>query len=382
MGHRILYVNNSCRVYGAENSLLQLVGGLDRRRFEPLVVLPGAGPLDDALARAGVPVLHAPMVRPRRSLDPLVLGRLGAATLASAWAIARHARRSGAALVHANTVSAMPAAGLGAALAGLPCVWHLRSLRYVPALIPLYAGMSHAVIAVSHDVLRAGRLRPGSHTEVHVVHNGIDADAFARMAHPGRLRAELRLAPGRPLLALVAQMVPWKGHVRFLHALAQLRREWPDAVAAVAGDASLARSPVCEAELHALADSLGLSEAVRFLGFRSDAADVMADADVLVVPSDAEPFGRVALEAMAVGTPVVATGFGGLSEVVQDGVTGLLTHDLAPEALADAAGRLLADAQARAAMGRAGARRVREVFGLARHVQGICAVYRRLLAGR
>jgi glycosyltransferase involved in cell wall biosynthesis len=121
---------------------------------------------------------------------------------------------------------------------------------------------------------------------------------------------------------------------------------------------------------------------VRFLGFRSDVASIMADADVLVIASDAEPFGRVALEAMAVGTPVVGTGFGGLPEVVQDGVTGLLTRDLSPGTLADAIGRLLSEPGARAAMGRAGARRVRDAFGLPAHVERVCALYNRLLAGR
>jgi len=379
---RILYVNNCSRLYGAENSLMQLVGGLDRRQFEPLATIPGPGPLADTLARAGVPVLYAPMVRPRLTRNPFSLARLAAATLASVLVIARQVRRRGAALVHANSTSVLPTAGAAAALAGVPCVWHVRGLRFRRPLMRPYAALADAAVAVSHDVLRASGLRPGVRPELHVVHNAIDADAFARQARPGSIRAELGVASGEPLLAVVAQLVPWKGHRRFLRALALVRRQWPHAVAVLAGDASLACSPRYADELQEMADSLGLGRAVRFLGYRGDVAGVMADADVLVVPSDAEPFGRVALEAMAVGTPVVAVGRGGLPEVVQDGVTGGLTRDLSPEALADAIGRMLSDPEARAAMGRAGYRRVRDVFGLEDHVERICRIYRRLLPAR
>ncbi|NLW50494.1 MAG: glycosyltransferase [Candidatus Brocadiaceae bacterium] len=382
MPHRVLYVNGSCRLYGAEGSLLQLLGGLDRGRWEPLAAVPAAGPLARALERARVPVVRVPMPLLRRRPHPAALAWTAGRVAAAAVAIARYVRRRGVSLVHVNTMGAMPAAGLAAALAGVPCVWHLRDLRGVRRAVHVCAGLADAVIAVSRAVAREAALPAGARPAMHVIHNAIDADAFARQARPGRTRAELGVAEGDPLVAFVAQMAPWKGYERLFRALCILRERRLPLTAAVAGDASLARNAAYGLRLHALAADLGLEGTVRFLGFRTDVASLLADADVLAVASEAEPFGRVVLEAMAVGTPVVATGFGGVAEVVEDGRTGVLVRDLSAESLADALERVLSDDRARAAMGRAGARRVRADFGLAEHVRRVCGVYDEVLRAR
>lgn len=382
---RILHVNTASCIAGTENSLLQLVQGLDRSQFESYVALPGPGPLADALCRIDVPVLYAPLVRLRRTANPVRLARTGAASTAAALLLAGHARRRRVCLAHAHKTGALPVAGVAAALAGVPCIWHLRDFRVTPPGARLLACLADAAIAVSRAVLQASGITPDWGLPVRVIPNGIDADAFAVAARPGRFRTELGLGADDPLLLVAAQLVPWKGHRDFLRALALARRGHPRVVAALAGADLFRDHPGYLAELRRLAHSLGLQDAVRFLGYRTDMPDLMADADLLVIPSEAEPFGRVALEAMAVGTPVVGRGTGGLPEVVEDGVTGRLTRPAeaaVPAALAELICDLLADRPTRKAMGAAARVRVREQFSLARHVEEVCSVYRQVLHGR
>ena len=377
----ILHVNDVSAIGGAENSLLQLLRGLDRREFEPIVALPRRGPLSEEMGRLGVPVFFAPMTRLRHTRDPGRLACQAACTLAAASSIAREARRRRVALIHAHKTSALPAAGLAARLVGVPCVWHMRDLRRLSWPERRVGRLAEAAIAVSRAVLKESGIGPGD-PEATVISNGIDADEFAARARPGEFRRELGLGPSEPLVLVVAQMAPWKGHGDFLKAFAAVRRSHPTAVAALAGDDLFGDHPTYVGELRRLAAVLHLGGAVHFLGYRTDVQTLMADADLLVIPSKAEPFGRVALEAMAVGRPVVGRRFGGLPEVVEDGVTGRLTAGLSPEELADAISALLAEPGVRAEMGAAGRRRVRERFSLGQHADEVSALYRRLLRRR
>jgi glycosyltransferase involved in cell wall biosynthesis len=382
MALRVLYVNAAGSIAGAENSLLELLAGLDRDRFQPLAAVPGPGPLSGRLREAGVPCAFVPLSRPSRTLRP---GRLVVAALrtaSAAVALARVARRWGASLLHAQGGAAQLVAGPAAALAGVPCVWHVRDLRHVPIVTPVLARLADGVIAVSRAALEAARIRPVPGSVVRLVPNAIDAEAFASRAGAGELRRELALPSDVPLVLVAAQMVPWKGHADFLRALAVLRRRRPRAVAVLAGEDLFGDHPGYIPGLRRLAADLGLRDAVHFAGYRTDVPTLMADADLLCVPSREEPFGRVALEAMAVGTPVVGRGVGGLADVVEDGVTGLLARTQSPLELARLMAALLTDSAARRAMSRAGRRRVRERFALDEHVERVCRVYEEVLAAR
>jgi glycosyltransferase involved in cell wall biosynthesis len=132
------------------------------------------------------------------------------------------------------------------------------------------------------------------------------------------------------------------------------------------------------AALEAQRAALGLDARVRFLGRVDDVAELLAGADVCVMPSRHEGLGVAALEAMAAGVPVVASRVGGLPEAVVDGATGCLVAPDDASALADALGRLVADRDLRRALGAAGAARVRARFSMDAMAAGTLAVYRRL----
>ena len=154
----------------------------------------------------------------------------------------------------------------------------------------------------------------------------------------------------------IGRLIPIKGHLVLLRALAQARAHVPDIVLEIAG-----RGPL-EPALKAYARELGLADAVRFLGFVSPVQRAIEDSAIVVVPSLGEGFGMVALEAMERARPVIASAVGGLPEIVADDQTGLVVPSVDADALADAIVALAGNLSRAAAMGNAGRERALAQF--------------------
>jgi glycosyltransferase involved in cell wall biosynthesis len=131
-----------------------------------------------------------------------------------------------------------------------------------------------------------------------------------------------------------------------------------------------------------LVDSIGLKDKVFFTGFRENIPELLAAFDIFVLPSRSEGFGRVNLEAMAMGKPVISTKVGGIPEVVLDEITGILVTPGNPRSLGRAIMRLLIDTQLKRSLGREGRRRAERHFSLRAHVQSIEEIYGELLGRR
>ena len=150
----------------------------------------------------------------------------------------------------------------------------------------------------------------------------------------------MELAPGDPLVVHVGNIRPHKGHDTLVEAAAELARLRPGvAVISIGGE----KNPGDLDRVRATAREAGVEGSLRFLGRRPDALAFVAAADVFVNPSDVEGLPVAILEAMALGTPVVATAVGGVPAVVEDGVTGLLAERADALGLAQAVDRLLGD---------------------------------------
>jgi starch synthase len=245
-----------------------------------------------------------------------------------------------------------------------------------------------AVIAVSHgmraDVLDAyPELDPA---KVHVVGNGVDAEAYRPIEDPDVVRA-LGVDPDRPYALFVGRITRQKGVTHLLAAAEQLPPEAGLVLCAGAADTPAEREQVAEAvaALQARRDGVVWIEAMLP---REQLVPLITGATVFVVPSVYEPLGIVNLEAAACGTAVVASDVGGIPEVVDDGRTGLLTHydpdDVAAfeSGLAARISELIADPDRAAAMGAAGRERVLSEFGWAAIAQQTVAVYSAVLAAR
>lgn len=361
----VLFVSNHGDVVGGgEVSLLTLLKGLDRARWAPVVVVPSDGAVAERCRTLGLPTHVIPLPGLRCPGPAVVRGGL---------ALRRLVRAAGAALLHANGSRAMLYAGLAGRLAGRPVIWHLRIAEPDPLLDWMLSRLASRIIATSDAVRARVRRWPEAYARSSVVPNGIDLEAFVPAKDPASVRDALGLGPGARVVGSVGRLVRFKGHRYLLSAFARLRERYPESGLVIVGDGPE------RSRLEADARALGIAGDVRFTGHREDVADLLAIMDVFVLPSLGEHFGRVLLEAMALERPVVATAAGGVPEIVEDRVTGLLVAPADAGALAEAVAALLADPVRARDLGRAGRRRVAERYPLARHAAEVEAVYEEVL---
>jgi L-malate glycosyltransferase len=384
---RVLFVNHTAVVSGGERSLLELLSALDAD-VEPLLATP-RGALAELAERRGIATTPIAGTAGSLRLHPLHTPRALLEMALAAWQVRRAAARHGAEVVHANSIRA----GVVLALAGLrgrARIVHVRDClppgRLSSATLRLIAASATTVIANSRYTAASVRTA-APRARVEVVYNAVDLERFdPRLIDRAAARARLGPAGARPvLLGVVAQITPWKGQDTAIEALRLLSEEGVDAQLLLVGAAKFVAAATrfdnedYVARLRALIERAGLSERVSWLGEREDVAEIVRALDVLLLPSWEEPFGRSAIEAMALEVPVVATAVGGPAELVDDGREGFLVPPREPRAWAEAVRRVLASDEQSAAMGRAGRRRVEREFPNAQHVSAVQAVYEQAL---
>jgi glycosyltransferase involved in cell wall biosynthesis len=362
--------------------MLRLLRNL-RARHEVAVVCPPEGPLADALDEHGIRRLPIRGTDVSFRLRPLTTTRGLAALAASSLGLARAIRRWRPAVVHANGVRAGLLTAPVARLTRTPLVVQVhdnlpegRLGRLVRRAIAAGAGEVLAVSRSTAARFDAGLSRPVART----VYISFDREHFLAPQDCERTRAELGIGARTPLLGEVAQITPWKGQREAIETLAAVRRRHPDAMLLLIGHVAFAGKGVRYdnaaylAELQALVRELGLDDAVRFLGRRTDVPALVSALDVMLLPSWDEPFGTAVLEAMATGTVPAVGSCGGPAEYVQDGVAGLVLPPREPAIWAEAISDLLDDPARLAAMG-ARAREVAARFTDRAYADGCMAAY-------
>lgn len=370
MPRTVIYFTDSTGFGGAEQVLLILLEGLDRRCWEPVLVHhshPGIAPLVERARRLDVKIWAVPPAQDKRGIS---------------WVLqfAQELRARRPAVFHAHLCWTLACThGLFAAvLARVPAVVATQHLfgeigsRREKAIQSVLFWCTHRYIAVSHHV--ASQLRQACRLSAHkvqVIHNGIPLAPFGCKPNIA-LRATLTQKREGPVILTTARLYKQKGHRYLLEAAALV----PEALFVLAGDGPE------RAGLEAQARSLGVADRVIFLGHRDDIPDLLASCDLFVLPSIFEGFSVSILEAMAAGKPVIATVVGGADEVIVNGETGLLVPPADPPALAKAIHTVLSDSVLNQRLAAAGKALVHQKFSAETMVQRTTQVYDELLSSR
>lgn len=319
---RVCFVSHSAGRYGAERALLELLQGLVRSGVEALVLVPKKGPLLDELSRMNIEwrVIGYPVWMSRPRWLPYRLMRLLKTALMSlrvAWII----RKWKADVVYSNTV-VMGAGALAAWIIGRPHVWHSHeSLAHNPSqkfdlgergVSWVMNRLSAAIIVTSRSVGDdyTPLIDPG---KIRVVYQSVTPCAITDP--PGPVPSRLFFQ-----CIIIGSLHPWKGQDQAISALAQLTERGINAHLLLVGDDGRRY----RTQLIRQAESLGMSRRIRLYGYADNPQPLIQDADVVLVCSRWEAFGRVAVEAMLAGKPVIGSNRGATAEIIQDGQTGLL----------------------------------------------------------
>ena len=345
---KILFYNHTGQVSGAERMLLMILSQLGRDRFDSLVVCPEHGPLQEMAKELGVPLESVAVLEARFTWRVDILARY----CKSFFGVIRQLRRRVVDfkpdLLHANSIRSGLVATAATVGLGTRVVWHLHDLlprHPLSTAIRIFASLSRRtrMIAVSEAVGRnfRGRFSRMLKGRVTVILNSIELDKFQSDATARRrIRKELRFRATDLAIGIVGQVTPRKGQLELLRAFAGALTKAPNSVLLIVGAPIFNRDHEYLELLKRTTAELCIGNKVRILGARSDVGAIMRTLDLLVVSSSAEPFGLVIPEAMACGTPVLATAVDGIPEIITHGENGWLipAHDEA--ALIDAILRL------------------------------------------
>lgn len=351
----ILFCSHVVELGGAEMVLLDVLGELDRERFEPHLAIPGDGPLASRAAELGVPLHEVPLA-----------GQSPLGKAMAAWRTRRPLRELATKLNCHVLVANSMIAGYAAVLAqrpGLACIWHLHAV--------LESRIAHRalrraaqVIAPSQAALDAAKLVNGIRID-----NGVPEQFFGDPSASGagsslldgsadrtatsNLRRDRGIPTEAALLGIIGRLDPHKGHEVLLRSLAgeSVRKQWPTANAphlAIAGAELFVESQTrlggFEDQMRSLVATLGLNAQVHWLGELRDPSTLLPQLDALVVPSiRLESAPRTIAEAQAARCPVIASDIGGVAEMLENGMAGLLVPPNDAVALGKALTRALTD---------------------------------------
>jgi len=357
---KVLHVEAGMNLYGGARQVAYLLQGLAQHGVDSVLVCPRGSAIAGELSGRISRVHEIPM---RGDLDLGLMWRLRRIIRAERPDIVHLHSRRGADLL----------GGIVARLAGVKTVLSRRVDNPEPAFVARWKyRLYDRVITISEGIRQVLLAEGVDPWRLVCVRSAVGSDAYGKQCDRAWFRQLFGLAGSETVLAVIAQLIPRKGHRYLLRVLPELFAEFPEMRVICFGQGPL------EAKLERQVREAGLADRVILAGFRSDLPQILPCLDLVVHPALMEGLGISLLQAAGAGVPIVAVNAGGMPEVVRDGINGLLVPPGDSAALASAIRRLLSDRPLMQRMGQAGRERVESEFSIDCMVEGNLQVYRDL----
>ena len=347
---KIAILDHSPDLGGAEVTLLTFLRNIDRSRFDVTVIVPSEGTFSRSLGASGIPVsiVHLPMglIRLKRGKAFQSLLLLLASLFSLQFFILNlclYLKKNRFQLVLTNTIKSHLYGSVAARLCSIPLIWRFHDILspsdFSPFLIKCIALFGRlfpkkilAVSKVTRDHLAQNGIDRG---KIDVIFNSVDHERLESSGEFKNIRGEYRLENGVKLVGCIGRIIPQKGQKVLLSAIPGVLQRYPDAVFLIVGDAFL-KEEAYKKELVEFIEKSGMEKSARLTGFRTDIGNVIQSLELVIFPSIApEAFPLSVLEAMWLGKPVIASDIGGVKEIIEDGVTGVLVEPNHPEQISD-----------------------------------------------
>jgi len=350
---------------GGQNSLLELVSRLDRKWFEPIVMVPEEGDLTERLEDKGIEVIiqrFPPIIKANPFLIILTISRL-----------ARIISQKKILLIHSDNVRNTFYAGIVGRIKKVPLVWHIRVNEgnfLIDHLLSIMVGM---IVTVSLEGKK--RFSWVKENKIILIHNGVDLYKFHPVIQPAEIAQKVKLEKADILIGEIGEISPRKAQEDLIRAFGMVHKDYKNTKLLLVGS----KDKEYYDYLVDLVDRLGVSDSICFLDYRNDMPQIISAVDIIVLPSLLEGLPRIILEAMSAAKPVVASDIGGSRELVVDGETGYLFSAQDSKALADKLSHLIKNKEKRIMMGKNGRERAIEYFDIKEQVVQIEELYRKLI---
>ena len=353
--------------------LLTILAGFDRTTVQPVVICPEPGPLRKMIIDLGVTVESSPVLDARFTWRPDHALRYLRSFARVIVQLRQQVIHLDPDVIHANSVRAGLVVTMATIGSRKRIIWHIHDVLPRHPFNPLIRVVALAsrrtrIIAVA----QAGADRfIGSFLplkqRVTVIPNGIDVARFRPDATARRkIHGELKLSEGERVIGMVGRLSPKKGQLELLRVFPEVLRKCPNTTLVIAGSPAFNREAEYAQLLEHTTKELGISDRIRMLGERDDVAAIMQSLDLLVVNSATEACSLVILEAMASGTPVLATKTGGTPEIIEHKKCGWLVPARDENALASAIIKLVGEPDLRAHLAENGRQRIASRFSISR----------------
>jgi len=346
---KIIFVNYSLDMGGAETLILDICRGLDPKKFEPMVCcLVGNGILQGEFEKSGIPV-H-------------VIGKRSGIDLSLSFRFMKLFKKLKIDIVNTHGSANWLFAGIAAKMCGIPLIhtehtkpyFNLKKWMKIEKVMSI---VTNQIITVGAKVARFMIDEEGiSEKKIKVIYNGIRTELYELNIDVAKKRAEIGVGEKDIVIGVVARLFPNKDHKMLFHAFKKVAYHIPLAKLVLVGDGPL------KSDLIATAEELDITNKVIFLGNRRDIPELLQTFNVFALSSILEGLPIVLLEAMAAELPIVATNVDGNPELVINGETGYIVPPREPDLFADALIKLLSNSCEAKEMGLRGKERVRKHF--------------------